>query len=296
MAAVGGGRHRRRAWALLLLPIALAGCGDFPRPFQGNPGPVARRLAAPPPPLLAVPPPAGALLADAGSERFAEDMAAALAARTVPAVAAPTRPGDWQLSISAALKNSQVIPRYTVIDPAKHAQGSVAGKPVPARAWAEADPAALKEAANVDAPVIATLLTDIDARLKRSNPASLMNRPAKVYFAGVIDAPYDGDIVLARALRADLPAVGVPLQEGKAGADFSIIGRVKVTPSQPGQVQVEVQWVVNDASGHERGRVVQLNEVPASTIDPSWGRVAPVIAEQAASGLHQLIEKARRAP
>jgi hypothetical protein len=286
-----------KAWPLLFLPLALAACGDFPRPFQGNPGATALRLAVPPPPLLAVPAPPTALLADAASRSFASDVATALANRTVPAVAATTHPGDWQLAISASLAAGQVVPRYTIIDPAKHTQGSILGKPVPAEAWANADPATLNEAANADAPAIASLLTDIDARLKRSNPASLMNRPAKVYFAGVVDAPYDGDILLAHSLRADLPGLGVPLQASKDGADFSVLGQVKVTPSaQPGQVQVELQWVVTDAGGRERGRVVQLNDVPLTTIDPSWGQVAPVITEQAAAGLRQLIEKARQAP
>ncbi len=286
-----------RAWLLLLLPLALAGCGDFPRPFQGNPGAAALRLAVPPPPLLAVPAPPTALLSDAASRTFATDIATALADRTIPAVAAPTRRGDWQLAIGASLEAGQVIPRYTVIDPIKHTQGAISGKPVPADSWANGDPAALKEAANADAPAIATLLTDIDARLKRSNPASLMNREAKVYFAGVVNAPYDGDIQLARALRIDLPGVGVPLQAAKKGADFTVLGQVKVTPApDPGQVRVELQWVVTDAEGHERGRVVQLNDVPLKTIDPSWGEVAPTITEQAASGIHELIEKAREAP
>ncbi|HUA77194.1 MAG TPA: hypothetical protein VMA86_05950 [Acetobacteraceae bacterium] len=282
---------------LLLLPLALAACGDFPRPFQGNPGATALRLAVPPPPLLAVPAPPTALLADAASRNFASDVATALAARTVPAVAAPIRPGDWQLAINASLDKGRVVPRYTIIDPTRKTQGSVAGTPVPADEWADGNPATLKEAANADAPAIANLLTDIDARLKRSNPESLMNRQARVYFAGVVDAPYDGDPVLARALRADLPAVGVPLQASKEGADFSVLGRVKVTPAPTaGQVRVELQWVVSDASGRERGRVVQLNDVPLSTIDPSWAQVAPTITEQAASGLHDLIEKAREAP
>ncbi|HTU56132.1 MAG TPA: hypothetical protein VMF62_19365 [Acetobacteraceae bacterium] len=286
-----------RAWPLLAAALALAGCGDFPRPFQGNPGATALRLAVPPPPLLAVPAPPAALLADAASRKFAADVATALADRTVPAVAAPTRPGDWQLAITASLEKSEVIPRYTVIDPIKRKQGSIAGTPVPAEEWANADPAALEKTANADAPAIANLLTEIDARLKRSNPESLMNRPAKVFFAGVRNAPYDGNIVLARALRTDLPALGVPLQASQTGADFSVIGEVQVTPTkQPEQVRVELQWVVSDARGRERGRVIQLNDVPLATIDPTWGEVAPTIGEQAASGLRQLIEKARQAP
>ncbi|MGH7067298.1 MAG: hypothetical protein ACREFO_06525 [Acetobacteraceae bacterium] len=282
----------------LVLPVAfgLAGCGDFPRPFQGNPGPVAARLAVPPPPLLAVPRPPGALLSDAASRRFADDLAKELAARTVPAIARPADPGDWQLRITASLRNDEVIPNYTVLGPARHPEGSVTGKPVAAKAWADGDPGALQAAAAEDAPKVALLLTDIDGRIKHSNPASLMHRPAKVYFAGVVKAPGDGDLLLASAVRRELPDPTLVLLPAKAGADFSVQGEVQVSPAASGQLRVELQWVVSDANGRERGRVVQLNEVPAATIEPSWAAVAPAIAEQAALGLRQLIEKARVAP
>lgn len=289
---------RAQCVLILLLPaaIGLAGCGEFPRPFQGNPGAEAARLAVPPPPLLVVPDPPDALLPDAASRRFAGEVAKALAERTVPAVAEAPRPGDWQLTITAVLRNDQVNPQYTVMDPLRHRQGSVQGKPVPAEAWANGDPAALAVAASRDAPAIATLLTDIDARLKHSNPASLMNRPAKVYFAGVVKAPGDGDVLLANAVRANLPDATLALQANKVGADFSVKGEVTVTRAPAGRLRVELQWVVTDARGRERGRVVQLNEVPASTIEPSWAGVAPTIGGQAALGLRQLIEKARVAP
>ena len=76
-----------------------------------------------------------------------------------------------------------------------------------------------------------------------------------------------------------------------------MLGKVKVAPApQQGEVRVELQWIVTDSSGRERGRVVQLNDVPLKTIDPSWGGVAPTITEQAASGLQELIQKAREAP
>lgn len=289
----------RLALALaLILPIAfgLAGCGDFPRPFQGNPGPVAARLAVPPPPLLAVPRPPDALLSDAASRRFSDDLAKELAARTVPAIARTADRGDWQLRITANLQKDEVVPHYTVLDPARHPQGSVTGEPVAAKDWANGDPDALQAAAAADAPKVASLLTDIDGRIKHSNPASLMHRPAKVYFAGVVKAPGDGDQLLASAVRTELPDPTLVLLPAKAGADFSVQGEVQVSPADDGRLRVELQWVVSDANGRERGRVVQLNEVPAATIEPSWAAVAPAIAEQAALGLRQLIEKARIAP
>ena len=51
---------------------------------------------------------------------------------------------------------------------------------------------------------------------------------------------------------------------------------------------MELQWGVDDAAG-ERGKVVQLNEVPAAAIDRYWGDVAVVAAEQAAGGIKDVL-------
>lgn len=280
----------------LLLALALTSCGDFPRPFQGNPGTVAAHLALPPPPLLVVPKPRGTFLPASADGRFAAAIATALTDRTVPAVARTPAKGDWRLLISATVRNDEVVPRYTVVDPTHHQQGVIAGKAVPIAAWSKGDPSTLSAVASEDAGPIATSLTAIDARLKRSNPNSLMNRPARVYFAGVFNAPGDGDALLSGAMRRDLPALGVGLQKAKEGADFTVSGKVSVTPAAGAREKVDIQWVVTDDQGRERGRVVQLNEVATHTIEPSWGAVSSEIAEQAAGGIRDLIEKARMAP
>ena len=66
-----------RVLALVAL-IQLAGCGQLPEPFLGNPGAAALRLRQPPDPRLAVPPAATALLSDQAGAAFAADLAQAL--------------------------------------------------------------------------------------------------------------------------------------------------------------------------------------------------------------------------
>ena len=56
-------------------------------------------------------------------------------------------------------------------------------------------------------------------------------------------------------------------------------------------VRVELQWIVSDSAG-ERGRIVQLNEVPPRTINPYWGDVAIAVAEQVAGGVREVIVNA----
>lgn len=278
-------------WIALLLLLALAACGGFPRPFQGNPGATALRLAQPPPVLLAVPPPTGAMLEDASAVAYAKQIAGVLAAMEIPAVAAEPHKGDWVLHIDAKLQGDSVTPHFQVLNPAGQNQGDVTGPAVPAAAWSAATPATLQQAAAGAAPDISALLTQIQARIARSDPNSLLNRPAHLYFAGVTGAPGDGNQMLAKLMHQDLIAEGEVVQDRPDGADMSVRGQVKITdrPNTDQQI-VEIDWIVDDARG-ERGRAVQLNEIPKGSLDSYWGDVAVVVAQQGAGGVRGIIEK-----
>jgi hypothetical protein len=68
-------------------------------------------------------------------------------------------------------------------------------------------------------------------------------------------------------------------------------GQVKVVP-QPGRKErVEIQWSIKTMAGDERGRVVQLNEIPAGTLDHYWGDVAVVVASEASNGVNDVINR-----
>lgn len=286
----------RALGACLLLLLPLSGCGDFPRPFMGNPGATALRLAVPPPPRLAVPVPTDALLGNKAAGTYAGDLADALAAKEVPAIAEPAQRGDWQLAIAAQLQGNMVVPHYTVRDPRGRTKGSIPGDPVRASAWADGTPSVLKAAAQSAAGPIADLLTGIDAALKQSNPNSLLNRPAQVYVPDVKGAPGDGDATLAKLLRQALPKNGDVVQKKPQGADFTVQGMVKLTPDGKGQQRVEISWRVTDVYGKEVGKVTQLNDVPNGSLSPYWGDVALVVVQQAAGGIREVIANNIRPP
>jgi hypothetical protein len=48
---------------------------------------------------------------------------------------------------------------------------------------------------------------------------------------------------------------------------------------------------VKNATGDERGRVVQLNEIPAGSLDRFWGDVAVVVAAEAAAGINDVVNR-----
>jgi hypothetical protein len=284
----------RRVLLLVALLLPLAGCGELPEPFLGNPGPAALRLRQPPAPRLAVPPPGMALLSDGAAAGFAAALAQSLRAQEVPAFALRPARTDWRLAVAASDHDEMVVPTYTVLNPQGQSQGMVTGAPIPAAAWAAGKPATLKAAAEAAAPQLAHLLTGVEVALMRADPNSLYNRPARVLIAAVTGAPGNGDATLAGALRIALKTVGEQVQPKLAGADFVVHGQVRMTPLPGGKQRVEVRWIVDTAAGAEGGRVFQLNVIPAGSLDHDWTPVAPAIAAQAASGVKEVILRQSR--
>ena len=281
----------RRVAALAAL-MALAGCGDLPQPFLGRPGANAMRLAQPPPARLAIPLPTASLLTDDAALAWSRALADALAAQELPASAHRAGPGDWRLILTADMENGAVVPTYTVTDPRGRPQGSSQGPPVPPSDWAAGQPATLKAAADAEAPKVIALLNGIEARRQQSDPHSLLNRPPVIYFTGVTGAPGDGNISLSNQMTTRLPNLGDLVQDTPKGADFTVKGEVKTAQGAGNTTRVEIQWIVTDDQGRERGRVVQLNEVPPGSLDHYWGEVAVVVATEAAGGVHEVIIQA----
>jgi len=274
----------------LTLPLALAACGDFPQPMQGHPGRMGAILAHPPPQRLVVLTPDKALLGNESAKLFAKDVATALAEQTVPAFAQKPQRGDWVLGITAQMTGDQVTPRYTVRDPRGHEQGAETGLPVPAQAWADGDPAALKAEAEAAGPKLATLLSNIDAVLKENDPNSLYNRPPRLDFSGVTGAPGDGDTSLAREMRKDIVGTGVLLVDQKDQADYLMRAVVKKTSVNAQVDHISITWIIDDERGKEVGRVTQLHDIPKGSLDSYWGDVAVVAATEAANGVKEVID------
>ena len=247
------------------------------------------QLAQPPPARLAVPMPGNALLPDAAGRQFATSVAESLQAQEVPAIATAARPGDWRLIVTADRRQDAVVPVYTVENPKGEDRGKTEGKPVSLAAWAAGEPATFQQAAVDAAPGIAALLTRNEAARQRRDPNSLLNRPARVDVADVEGAPGDGNQQLTRQMRDKLSKLGPVVQDTSNGADFLLEGHVRMVPEAGNQQRVEIQWVLKAANGDERGRIVQLNEVPSGSLNHYWGDVAVVVADEASGGVRDAL-------
>ena len=275
----------------LAFALGLSGCGDYPTPFKGRPGAEAERLARPTAPLLVVVTPnAPAMPADA-RQTLAEDLAKVLQEHEVPAQARPATRAEWRLVSRLETRGAALVPVFSIEDPTGKSQGSTDGAAAPADVWAVGSPDMLRKVAVDAAPRVLDLLTSIRITRDRADPNSLLNRPAHVMVSEVTGAPGDGNSALTREVRAHLKAYGVLVQFDKIGADFLVKGDVVVAPTPNHKERVEIVWTVSIPSGDERGKVLQLNEIPAGTLSQYWGDVAVVVATEAAGGLHDVFDR-----
>ncbi len=278
--------------ALLLAPLLLAGCTGLPQPFRGRPGATARRLAQPPVYRLAVPPPTQAALTEADSATLARLLAESLLAAEIPAVAATPLPLDWRLAVSIDREGGNVVPRYTLRDADGRALGTLAGRPVSARAWVEGGEPVLRRAAAEAAPDLATLLGRVDAQRRTGDERAGGSGPPVVRLLPVRGAPGDGNRSLTARMRERLGGLGFQVQDDAEGAGFAVQGEVTITPPARGQQRVEIVWIVSRRDGEDLGRVLQLNEVPAGSLNGFWGDVAAVVAGEASGGVRDVVTNA----
>ncbi len=287
------GRGLRLALALaLLLPAA---CSNL-QPFCGQPGREGARLSVPLALRLAIAQPTQALLTDAASKQLAEALAAALLEEEVPAtVTDRPMPLDWHLDIVADAGPRGVVPRFRLLNADGQEQGVVAGQPMPPQVWTNPGPGAFIAMASQAAKSLSTLLLQVDAARKQMDPVALAGGPARIRFTRVVGAPGDGNTALASRMREFLSRHGYVMQEVSDGATFGLEGRVTMV-AQPNAVQrVEIVWRVSRRDGEELGQVVQMNEVPANSLNRPWGDVAYVVAEEAAGGIRQVLVNATTA-
>ncbi len=284
-----------RRGALLGL-FGLAACGDLPQPFRGQPGEVAARLARPPAYRIAIPPPAGALQTRAQAEAYAEALAEQLMAQEVPAVAGEPWPLDWVVEVSATRQPAGVLPHYRLRDGDGTLLGEASGRMVSTRDWLTGDEVALRRAAADDAKSLATLVARADALRRTGDERTAGAGPLVVRLLPVRGAPGDGNRSLTARMSEQLAALGFRVQDQSDGAQFAVMGVVEMAAAPRGQQRIEIVWTVQRRDGFDLGRVLQLNEVPARSLNGLWGDVAFVVANEAAGGIRDVIANAQAAP
>jgi hypothetical protein len=276
--------------------MGLGACGDLPQPFRGQPGQVAARLARPPAYRIAIPPPSGALQTRAQADAYAEALAEQLLAQEIPAVAGEPWPLDWVVEVSATRQPAGVLPLYRLRDGDGTLLGEATGRMVSTRDWLAGDDAALRRVAADGAQSLATLVARADALRRTGDEDAARAGPLVVRLLPVRGAPGDGNRSLTARMSEQLAALGFRVQDQSDGAQFAVQGVVEMAAAPRGQQRIEIVWTVQRRDGYDLGRVLQLNEVPAGSLNGLWGDVAFIVANEAAGGIRDVIANAEATP
>ena len=98
---------------------------------------------------------------------------------------------------------------------------------------------------------------------------------------------------LLRALEAALAGGGLDVVPPAAPSHLHVFGSAEVGPAHAGLRELRLGWSVVWSDGNEVGRVDQANAVPAEWLEGAWTSLAAAAAEGAASGIADLVFKAR---
>ena len=274
------------ALLLVVLCVALASCGDLPRPFQpaekslqawSAPGDIAwgSILVLP---ITGLPQPQSAALAD--------EVVDALQVRDVPA----SRYASGRGSIVLVGQVSAVTRRlkWALVTPDGETALRFEEPQLDAARLGESAPDLAAIAARA-ARRIAVLLEPPTAEDERARPAF------SVALAGVRGAPGDGGIALARAMHRSLTRIGVAIADDGGAGSHWITGRVSVARDEGvvDDAALTIAWDVLHPDGTKLGTVTQSNRVSAAQLTGTWSALASIVARAGAPGIAQLLEHAQ---
>ena len=182
------------------------------------------------------------MLPDDAARGLAGQVAAALQAQEVPAVATDTPlPLDWRVEIVAERQGEAVLPRFRLLDADRRPAGG-GGRRAGAAArlgGAHAGGAGRAWRPRRRRPCRGSCL-QVEAARKATDPASLTAGPPRIRVAGVRGAPGDGNTALAARIRDLLGHQGFVVQDSAEGAGYALEAEVAVTPPARGVQRVEI--------------------------------------------------------
>lgn len=264
----------RKALALSLA-LALASCGEIPRPFAPEFKGETNALLMPVDRAGIVVKPVTGLEA---SGEFTAALVERLRGEGIAAMQGAGNSASLVLRGSAKPDGDGWLVELALDDPHGRALGIVA-------TWVPREPTAAHASA---------VAKSVAAVLHPEGPLPVARKPA-VVVGEVAGVPGDGGRALARALEFNLRRANVELADLPEKATHVVTATVIIArpKGQPGKElrHVDVRWTVRGADNREIGQVRQTNDVPARDIDRNWSEIAYVVADAAVDGIADLLSR-----
>jgi len=274
--------------AFLAIAVALAACQPLPQPFAPE-GPN---------PLLGLPDGGGVVVGTVTglhsgiAEEIRAAMRDALLRTNVPATTGPGNKASYRLTAVASAGPLALTGRTTELRVVWHLaapDGQELASIDRSMAVQAGEVGALSRAVMAD---LATRVAETIRAAARPGAGTPDAERLAVSVLAVEGASGDGGTSLTRSLARSLRTRGIRVVEEFDPTGLLVFGDVMTSPAREGRQQVTINWMVQWADGRGVGTVSQSNAVPAGMLDRHWGDVAAAVADAAAAGIVDLIDKA----
>lgn len=268
---------------VLALVALLAACGELPRPFETpHDNNADLRLMPVDKGGMVVHPPDG--MPGPAAEALTTALIDALRNEDVAAMSGPGNPQSLVLGGTAQSDAAGWTVNLAVADASQISLGSVTSHANPAVAD---DPKSWSPFAKAMAKSVAALL-QTDGTTPRADQPS-------VAVGDISGLPDNDRRMLVHALEFVLQRARVQVAATPDKATHVIVGKVTLSPphGSAGQEQraVDVRWTVERADKSEVGQLHQSNDVPVSVLNQDWPDIAMAVADAAADGIVDLVNR-----
>ncbi len=273
----------RKFLLLVSLAFVVSGCGDVPRPFQGD-GVYIQ------PEILHLPDSVGVFITPPEKMEkqtaieFAREISVSLQSVNIPASVNYKNVGSYTLKGRVRPKTRRMEEGVTdrLFWTLYEENGDIAGK-FGSNITASEMP--LRTAAHSVAAEIAILLQDPDSTVTPSKPDAY-----KFFVAPVTGAPGNGNAALTKGLLSELNSRGASTARRVGDANIVVQCQFTITKPNKGKQRVKIVWIVGEDKDREIGRITQNNIIPAGSLDGDWGATAQAIAVGGVNGIAQILE------
>jgi len=313
----------RRHVVTLVCLLALAACGQPPRPFEHDDSEAPVRALPQDKTELAISPPKNM------PPEMAKRVAAALAVELQSyGIVAAVQPAAAPIQINGTMSTRDADLGIEIQIDWRVDGAPAAVEPATSKTrtrpedYAEANERLVSRIAQQAAPRVATLIGRPPTFLPRSPgqvaagvsvpmepdvapalaaasvPGSAPTPPAqqqlqvKVLVAPVTGAPSDGNRQLYSGMRRALGSSKIVIVDAAGPDIFTVVGTVNLTAIDDQKGQLVIKWFLKDPAGKTIGDLEQSNPVPLAAAKGSWAGFGDIVATAASEGVLELLEKA----
>ena len=313
----------RRHVVTLVCLLALAACGQPPRPFEHDDSEAPVRALPQDKTELAIAPPKN--MPPEMAKRVAAALAIELQSYGIVAAVQPTAAPiqvDGTMSTRDADLGIEIQIDWRIDGAPAAVEPATSKTRTRPEDYAEANERLVSRIAQQAAPRVATLIGRPPTFLPRSPgqvaagvsvpmepdvapalaaasvPGSAPTPPAqqqpqvKVLVAPVTGAPSDGNRQLYSGMRRALGSSKIVIVDAAGPDIFTVVGTVNLTAIDDQKGQLVIKWFLKDPAGKTVGDLEQSNPVPLAAAKGSWAGFGDIVATAASEGVLELLEKA----